>query len=146
MGFGVYAAGSVVAFGIVLMVLQAIGIFTTGMGLAELESLRPVLADIWLAANVGGGFAGGFLVARRRRGEYVLTGLVVGVLAYIFVFAYNLLIEGVTTDIFAFLCLVFGGVAGSMFFGSRLAGAATRVEPPKASNPQTAANAYSVRL
>jgi len=134
-GFGVYVAGSVVAFGIVLIALQAIGIFTMGMDQAGLDSLRPAFADLWLAANVGGGFAGGFLVARRRRGEYVLTGLVVGVLAYIFVFAYTLFVEGVTTDVFAFLCLVFGGVAGSLFFGSRLAGSAPKAMPPKASNP-----------
>lgn len=115
-----YLAGAALAFGTVLLTSQVLQIAYGGLGQTELDSMMSILTDTYLAAHIAGGFLGGYLVARVRRKDYIQTGTLVAVLAYIFEFVYNVLVVRMLTDIWAMLSLLIGGIVGTMFFRVRL--------------------------
>ena len=76
--------------------------------------------NIYLATHLAGGFLGGYLVARVRGKDFIHTGTVTAVLAYIFEFVYNIVVECAFTDLYAMLSLPIGGIIGAMFFRARV--------------------------
>jgi hypothetical protein len=90
-----YLAGAALAFGVVLMTSQILQLMYGGLSLADRELLYSLIMNIYLAAHLAGGFLGGYLVARVRGKDFIQTGTVTAVLAYIFEFVYNILVEGV---------------------------------------------------
>ena len=117
---GNYLAGGALAFGVVLLTSQVLLLIFSGLSAEELESIFGMLTNIYLASHVVGGFIGGYLVARRRATDYIMTGTVTAILAYIFEFLYNILVERALTDIWALLSLLIGGIVGSMFYRAKL--------------------------
>jgi predicted membrane-bound spermidine synthase len=91
-----------------------------GLSLADREPLYSLIMNIYLASHLAGGFLGGYLVARVRGKDFIQTGTVTAVLAYIFEFVYNIVVEGAFTDIYAMLSLLIGGIIGAMFFRARM--------------------------
>lgn len=91
-----------------------------GLSLADRDPLYSLIMNVYLAAHLAGGFLGGYLVARVRGRDFIQTGTVTAVLAYIFEFAYNIVVEGAFTDIYAMLSLLIGGIVGAMFFRARM--------------------------
>ena len=91
-----------------------------GLPLAERESIYSLIMTVYLASNLAGGFLGGYLVARVRRANYIMTGTVTAVLAYIFEFTYNLIVEATSTDIYALVSLLIGAIVGAMFLRVKL--------------------------
>ena len=63
---------------------------------------------------------GGYLVARHRKTDYIQTGTVVAILAYIFEFIYSTIIERLPMDIWSSVSLILGGIIGAMFFRARM--------------------------
>ncbi len=115
-----YLAGAALAFGTVLLVSQILQLMYGGLAPADRESVYTMVMDVYLAAHIGGGFLGGYLVARVRRRDYIMTGTLTAVLAYIFEFIYNIVVEATLTDIYALLSLLIGAVVGAMFMRARI--------------------------
>jgi CHASE2 domain-containing sensor protein len=115
-----YLAGAALAFGVVLLTSQILQVMYGGLAQADRESVYTLIMNIYLASHVGGGLLGGYLVARVRRADYIMAGTVTAVLAYIFEFAYNLIIEATLTDIYAMLSLLIGAIIGAMFLRAKL--------------------------
>jgi hypothetical protein len=115
-----YLAGAALAFGVVLLASQILQLMYGGLSPAEREPLYSLILNIYLASHLAGGFLGGYLVARVKMDNYVQTGTVVAVLAYMFEFAYNIIVEGAWTDLYAMLSLLIGGIVGAVFFKSRM--------------------------
>lgn len=114
-----YLAGAALAFGIVLLTSQILQLVFGGATVDVGSELYSIIINIYLAAHLLGGFAGGFLVARVRRADFVQVGTVTAILAYIFEFVYNVVVEGAATDIYAAVSLLIGGIIGSMFYRAR---------------------------
>lgn len=100
--FGLYLAGGALAFGVILIAIQILGLFVASTDQVELQVYGPALYSVWLSSHTRGGVLGGFLVSRRRGRDYILTGTVVAVLAYIFEFVYRNFIEGISTGMASF--------------------------------------------
>ena len=115
-----YLAGAALAFGVVLLTSQILQLILGGLSLAEREPLFELIMNIYLVSHLAGGFIGGYLVARVKGTNYVQTGTTVAMLAYIFEFVYNIVVEGSWTDLYAVLTLLIGGIIGSVFFKFRL--------------------------
>jgi hypothetical protein len=115
-----YLAGAALAFGVVLLTSQLLQLMYGGLSLADREPLYSLIMNIYLASHLAGGFLGGYLVARVRGTDFIQTGTVTAVLAYIFEFVYNIVVEGAFTDIYAMLSLLIGGIIGAMFFRARM--------------------------
>ncbi len=115
-----YLAGAALAFGVVLLASQVLQLMFGGLGQTEKEALYSLIINTYLAAHVAGGFIGGYLVSRVKGSGFVQIGTVVAVLAYIFEFIYNIVVEGVWTDLYAALALLIGGIVGALFFKSRI--------------------------
>jgi hypothetical protein len=58
-------------------------------------------------------------VARVRQTDFIQTGTVTAVLAYIFEFIYFLIVEGVIINIYTAFSLILGGIIGAMFYRAR---------------------------
>lgn len=114
-----YLAGAALAFGIVLLTSQILQLVFGGATVDVGSELYSLIINIYLAAHLFGGFAGGFLVARVRKADFIQVGTVTAILAYIFEFLYNVLVEGAATDIYAAVSLLIGGIIGSMFYRAR---------------------------
>ena len=108
-------AGGALAFGIVLVGLQLIGLI---LPLLSQDIYNQVDAAIYIVHVVGGIF-GGYLVERRVEGNYLRTGIVIAVLAYIFEYTYRWIVLGFSTDSFALVSLLTGGIIGSVLNGWR---------------------------
>jgi len=115
-----YLAGAALAFGVVLLVTQVLQLMYGGLPLAEREAIYSLIMTVYLASNLVGGFLGGYLVARVRRADYIITGTVTAVLAYVFEFTYNLIVEATLTDIYSLLSLMIGAIVGVMFLRVKL--------------------------
>ncbi len=115
-----YLAGAALAFGVVLLVSQVLQLLYGGLAPGDRESVYTLIMGIYIASHLVGGFLGGYLVARVRRSNYLLTGTVTAVLAYIFEFAYNLIVEATLTDIYAMVSLLIGAVIGAMFMRAKM--------------------------
>jgi CHASE2 domain-containing sensor protein len=115
-----YLAGGALAFGVVLLTSQILQLMYGGLNAADMMSTNDFLTIAYIASHIGGGFLGGYLVARVRRADYINTGVVTGVLAYIFELAYNIIFEGWFTGIYAVLFLLIGGIIGAMFIRTKL--------------------------
>jgi hypothetical protein len=115
-----YLAGAALAFGVVLLTSQILQLMYGGLSLTDREPLYSLIMNIYLASHVAGGFLGGYLVARVRGKDFIQTGTVTAVLAYIFEFVYNIVVESAFTDIYAMLSLLIGGIVGAMFFRARM--------------------------
>lgn len=114
-----YLAGAALAFGVVLLTSQIMALVFGGTNLEEGSELYNLLLNIYLLAHVVGGILGGYLVARVRRSDFIQTGTVTAILAYIFEFAYNVLVEHVFTDIYAVISLLIGSIVGAMLYRAR---------------------------
>ena len=115
-----YLAGAALAFGIVLLVSQVLQLLYGRLAPGDRESVYTLIMGIYIASHIVGGHLGGYLVARVRRSNYLLTGTVTAVLAYIFEFAYNLIVEATLTDIYAMVSLLIGAVIGAMFMRAKM--------------------------
>jgi hypothetical protein len=115
-----YLAGAALAFGVVLLVSQVLQLLYGGLALADRESVYTLIMGIYITSHIVGGGLGGYLVARVRRTDYILTGTVTAVLAYIFEFAYNLIVEATLTDIYAMVSLLIGAIIGTMFMRAKM--------------------------
>jgi MFS family permease len=114
-----YLAGAALAFGVVLLTSQILQLIYGGVSAEEAEALYSLILNIYLAAHIAGGFLGGYLVARVRRTDYIQTGTMTAIIAYIFEFVYNIVVESVPTDVYAVVSLLIGGIIGAMFFKSK---------------------------
>jgi len=126
-----YLAGAALAFGVVLLVSQVLQLLYGGLAPGDRESVYTLIIGIYITSHIIGGFLGGYLVARVRRSNYLLTGIVTAVLAYIFEFAYNLIVEATLTDIYAIVSLLIGAVIGVMFMRAKMEN--VRIAGPKGS-------------
>jgi uncharacterized protein YneF (UPF0154 family) len=115
-----YLAGAALAFGLVLLSSQILQLLFGGNSVEAGSELYSLIVNIYLAVHLIGGFLGGFLVARVRRADYIQTGTVTGIMAYIFEFIYNIVVERATTDIYAAVSLLIGGIIGAMFFRAKI--------------------------
>ena len=135
-----YLAGAALAFGVVLLTSQIIKLVFGETSIVEGDALYSLIFNIYLIAHLGGGFFGGYLVARVRRIDYIQTGTVTAILAYIFEFVYNLIIEPIHLDIYAVVSLLIGGIIGAMFFRAKTErGRITSAKKPE--EPKTAPEA-----
>jgi hypothetical protein len=91
--------------------------------------------QIYLAAHIVGGFGGGYLVARVKQTDFIQTGTVTAIVAYIFEVIYNFVVEGSNTDIYAAISLLVGGIVGAMFYRARTERA--RILAKQADKPKT---------
>jgi hypothetical protein len=134
-----YLAGAALAFGVVLLSSQILQLIFGGAVVTPGDELYSIIINIYLAAHLIGGAAGGFLVARVKGSDYIQVGTIVGILAYIFEFIYNIVFESAMTDIYAAVSLLIGGIMGAMFFRARsererlalVKPAEPKAEPPK---------------
>ena len=115
-----YLAGAALAFGVVLLTIQIIIILFGGLSEGELLANDSLIWNIIYGSNLGGGLLGGYLVARHRKTDYIQTGTLVAVLAYIFEFIFSIIIERLPMDIWSSVSLLLGGIIGAMFFKSRM--------------------------
>ena len=115
-----YLAGAALAFGVVLLASQILQLMYGGLSPADREPLYALIMNVYLASHIVGGFLGGYLVARVKGSDFVQVGAVVAVLAYVFEFVYNILVEGAWTDLYSALGLLIGGIVGAVFFKSRM--------------------------
>jgi uncharacterized protein YneF (UPF0154 family) len=115
-----YLAGAALAFGVVLLFSQVLQLMYGGLAPADRESVYSLIMNVYLASHLAGGFLGGYLVARVRRADYIMTGTVTAVLAYIIEFVYNLVVEATLTDIYAMVSLLIGAIIGAMFLRAKL--------------------------
>jgi hypothetical protein len=115
-----YLAGAALAFGVVLLVNQVLQLMYGGLALADRESVYALIMEFNIASHIIGGGLGGYLVARVRRTNYILTGTLTAVIAIIFEFSYNELIYQQPIGIYEILCLLIGGIIGAMFMRARL--------------------------
>lgn len=115
-----YLAGAALAFGVVLLTIQIIIILFGGLSEVELLANDSLIWNIIYGSNLGGGLLGGYLVARHRKTDYIQTGTVVAVFAYIFEFVYSTIIERLPMDIWSSVSLILGGIIGAMFFKARM--------------------------
>jgi hypothetical protein len=115
-----YLAGAALAFGIVLLSSQILQLLFGGNSVEAGSELYSLIVNIYLTAHLVGGFLGGYLVARVRRADYIQTGTVTGILAYIFEFIYNIFVERAMTDIYAAVSLLIGSIMGAMFFRAKI--------------------------
>lgn len=114
-----YLAGAALAFGVVLLTSQILQLIFGGVSVGVGDELYNLIVNIYLSAHLVGGFLGGYLVARVRRADYIQTGTVTAILAYIFEFVYNIVVEAAMTDIYAAVSLLIGGIIGAMFFRAK---------------------------
>ena len=91
-----------------------------GLPLAERESVYSLIMNVYLASHVAGGFLGGYLVARVRKTDFIMTGTITAMLAYIFEFVYNLVVLQTLTDIYTMVSLLIGAVIGAMFMRAKM--------------------------
>ncbi|MFQ6053318.1 MAG: hypothetical protein ACE5OO_03685 [Candidatus Bathyarchaeia archaeon] len=111
-------AGGLVAFGLVLLILQALSIYYrySGGGWEGLSEYTEDFNALFLGAHAAGGALGGYLVGRRVGGKAIQAGVVTAVVAYMFEWVYYLLFEGYFAgNLWALLCLVGGGASGAYF-------------------------------
>lgn len=133
-----YLAGAALAFGIVLLTSQVLQILYGGASEEDITAAYDLIVQIYLAAHVVGGFAGGYLVARVRRSDFIQTGTVTAILAYMFEVVYNFIVEGSTTDIYAAISLLIGGIVGAMFLRAKTERARIMAKKPEDKpNPET---------
>ena len=130
-----YLAGAALAFGIVLLSSQILQLLFGGNSVEAGSELYSLIVNIYLTAHLVGGFLGGYLVARVRRADYIQTGTVTGILAYIFEFIYNIFVERAMTDIYAAVSLLIGSIMGAMFFRSMMERGKIRVKKSKEQKP-----------
>ena len=123
-----YLAGAALALGVVLLASQILQLMYGGLSPADREPLYALIMNVYLASHLVGGFLGGYLVARVKGSDFVQVGAVVAVLAYVFEFVYNILVEGAWTDLYAALGLLIGGIVGAVFFKSRMDAAMPTVD------------------
>ncbi len=114
-----YLAGAALAFGVVLLTSQILQLVFGGATVEPGSDLYSWIINIYLAAHMLGGFLGGFLVARVRKADFIQVGTVTAILAFIFEFLYNIVVEGAATDIYAAVSLLIGGIIGAMFYRAR---------------------------
>jgi hypothetical protein len=114
-----YLAGAALAFGFVLLAEQITWFASKGLNQQQLESIISLISGTYIISHVFGSFVGSYLVARRKRADYIFTGTVVAVLAYVFEFIYNIIVTETSTSIWALLSLILGGVSGAIIFGIR---------------------------
>jgi hypothetical protein len=55
-----------------------------------------------------------------RKTDFIMTGTITAVLAYIFEFVYNLVVLQTLTDIYAMVSLLIGAIVGAMFLRASL--------------------------
>ncbi|MCX6648820.1 MAG: hypothetical protein NTV61_05465 [Candidatus Bathyarchaeota archaeon] len=135
-----YLAGAALAFGIVLLSSQILQLLFGGNSVDAGSELYGLIVNIYLSAHLVGGFAGGYLVARVKNSDFIQVGTVTAILAYIFEFIYNIVVESATTDIYAAVSLLIGGIIGAMFFRARTErGRITSAKKPE--EPKTAPEA-----
>jgi len=117
-----YLAGASLAFGIILLTLQLLGAYYefVGLGWEEIAAYTAPLSALFIIIHIVGGSVGGYLVALRRVGESFRPGMVTALIAYIIEYFYQLLFEGsFPGSLWALICLVGGGVCGSMVAEAR---------------------------
>ena len=131
-----YLAGAALAFGIVLLTSQILQLVFGGATVDVGSELYSLIINIYLAAHLAGGFAGGFLVARVRKADFIQVGTVTAIMAYIFEFLYNIIFEGAATDIYAAVSLLIGGIIGAMFYRSKTERARILAKKPE-EKPET---------
>lgn len=131
-----YLAGAALAFGVVLLTSQILQLIFGGVNVGVGDELYSLIVNIYLSAHLVGGFLGGYLVARVRRADYIQTGTVTAILAYIFEFVYNIVVEAAMTDIYAAVSLLIGGIIGAMFFRAKTErGKITSAKKPEEPKP-----------
>lgn len=113
-----YIAGASLAFGIVLLTLQLLGVYYEfiGLGWEEMTGYDAGwLLILFVVIHILGGLVGGYLVSRRREMESFRPGVITAVIAYIIEYIYQLLFEGFFPgSLWALICYVGGGVFGSI--------------------------------
>ena len=109
-------AGASLAFGIVLLVQEGLGLYYAWVGV-ELETISGgFLFALFAILHLIGGFLGGYLVGRKKKENIIRAGIITAILAYIIEFIYNLIFVGsFGGNIYAVLSLVIGSIFGALF-------------------------------
>ena len=89
-----YLAGATVAFSIVLLVIQGISFITMGWDNEKIAANEFSLAIIQLFAHLIGGFLAGYLIAKKRESDQIISAATVGLFAYIAESIYTSLFGG----------------------------------------------------
>ena len=115
-----YFAGAALAFGVILLTIQIITMLFGGLSEAELLAKDSLIWNIIYVSNLAGGLLGGNIVARHQKKDYTQTGVIVGILAYVFEFTYSKVIDQLPIDIWSSICLILGGIIGAILFRVRM--------------------------
>jgi len=126
-----YLAGAALSFGIILLTSQMLQIIFSGASETDITAAYDLIMQVYLAAHVVGGFAGGYLVARVKKTDFIQTGTVTAILAYMFETLYNFVVESSTTDIYAAISLLIGGIVGAMFYRAKTEKARIAAKKPE---------------
>ncbi|MBM3292275.1 hypothetical protein FJY84_06315 [Candidatus Bathyarchaeota archaeon] len=78
-----YFAGAAVAFSIVLLVNQGISFLIIGWTPEKISANEFLFAIIQLLAHIIGGFLAGYLIAKKRESDHIISAATVGLFAYI---------------------------------------------------------------
>lgn len=112
-----YIAGASLAFGLVLLIFQALSAYYDylGMGLEGLSEYAGAFFTLFITLHLAGGTLGGYLVGRRREEKTVRAGVVTAVIAYVIEFIYYLIFErSFPGSTWALISFVGGGVVGAL--------------------------------
>lgn len=116
--FREYIAGASLAFGIVLLTIQALNAYYDYIGV-KLEGLAGYATEfftLFLCLHIIGGALAGYLVGRRREEKTFKAGVVTAVTAYIIEHIYYLIFErSFPGSLWALLGFVGGGAVGAYF-------------------------------
>lgn len=118
--FQEYFAGASLAFGLVLLTFQAIGLYYSWSGQGGTYPPGDWFVTLYLGMHILSGLLGGFLVARRSRDRAIQVGGMTGVLAYIIEAIYFLIFGGrIVGDLWTLASIVGGGIAGGLYAEKR---------------------------
>ena len=119
--FKEYVTGAFVAFGIVLLVSEALGLYFDWAG-SGVGSIGRDLLGLFIILHLVGGSVGGYLVGGRTRKNAIRAGAATGLFAYILEFTHNLLFAGAFHgSLYAALGFFFGGALGASYAGYQTA-------------------------
>jgi len=115
----VYVAGASLAFGIVILVQEALRAYYAWTGVIPEAISGEYLLAVFTIIHFVGGFLGGYLVRWRSGDKTIRAGVVTALMAFIIEFVYNFIfVRSFGGNLLALLSLVGGGIIGA-FSASR---------------------------
>jgi uncharacterized protein YneF (UPF0154 family) len=114
-----YVAGASLAFGIVILAQEALGVYYAWTGVVPETISGEYLLAVFTIIHFVGGFLGGYLVRRRSSDNAIRAGFVTALMAFVIEFVYNFIfVRSFGGNLLALLSLVGGSIIGA-FSASR---------------------------